>query len=636
MPRRVPADGLTLGHFARGGAAAAVLPPVLPSSPSSATAPAARQPHQRTVYIESYGCQMNQSDSEVVGAVLAGAGYAPAPAPEAADVILVNTCAIRENAEVKIWQRLGYFKNLKAAARRAGRPPPAVGVLGCMAERLKEALLERGKLVDVVAGPDAYRDLPRLFDIVRGVGAGEGAAEEAEEAAAGGGAARGGGRAAAPRRAAINVQLSAEETYADVVPLRRAGATSAFLSVMRGCNNMCSFCIVPYTRGRERSRPLESILDEVRMLSEQGVREVTLLGQNVNSYSYLPPGAAGTSAAGAGARLRSVVAREGGGAGGDPFGAYAAGFRSVYRPARGGGAVGFGALLAAVAGVDPEMRVRFTSPHPKDFSDDVLEVIATHPNVCKQLHMPAQSGSSAVLARMRRGYTREAYDALLARVRAALPGAALSTDMIAGFCGESEEDHAASVDLLRSAAFEQAFLFAYSRRERTHAARHYEDDVPEAVKQRRLEELIAAYRGGLHARAAAQVGRRHLVLVEGPSRRSPEQLTGRTDTFARVVFDAAPVPASYAAWAAAAAAAPGGAREAPSAGPPLVELRPGDYVAVQVATATGGSLLARPLARTSLAEFVAAHGSAAPLKAYGPLGGGAAGGAAADAAAATA
>ncbi|GAB4822700.1 hypothetical protein N2152v2_009746 [Parachlorella kessleri] len=596
-----------------------------------------------TVHIESYGCQMNFNDSEVVLSVLAQKGYVHTPDPANADVVLLNTCAIRENAESKVWQRLGYYKNAKAAARRRGTRPVVVGVLGCMAERLRHRLLESDKLVDLVAGPDAYRDLPRLIRLVQGEGSlgdaeeYEGAPQPQQPASSSSSSSR----RSAQHGPAINVQLSAEETYADIVPLRQPNSRSAFLSIMRGCNNMCAFCIVPYTRGRERSRPLQSILDEVRMLSGQGVREVTLLGQNVNSYADLSQ-----------AQQRLAAAAPGGAGAAsacDPFAVYAKGclgssslakvaltvcpegFRSVYKPRR-DGTVSFAELLDRVAAADPEMRVRFTSPHPKDFSDEVLQVIASRPNVCKQLHMPAQSGSSAVLERMRRGYSREAYDALVAHVREAIPAVALSTDIISGFCGESEEDHAATLDLMRRTGFDQAFMFAYSDREKTYAAKHLQDDVPEEVKGRRLAEVIAAFREGLHQRCQQEVGRRHLVLVEGSSRRSEADLTGRTDTFKRAVFPDLPVPASYAAVASAGllarqlaaagvtavgeAAAAAAAAGTPAG--PLVRLQPGDYVAVEVIGATGGSLLAVPLARTSIAEFVAMHGTPAPLEVWGP------------------
>eukprot|EP00873_Tetraselmis_striata_P009339 jgi/Tetstr1/429603/TSEL_019501.t1 len=466
-----------------------------------------------SVYLETYGCQMNVSDSQVVQSILADAGFREAGGADDADVILINTCAIRENAESKVWHRLGAFRNLKTKRSRSQRP--TVGVLGCMAERLKTRLLESDKLVDVVVGPDAYRDLPHLLRSVRD---------------------------SPDRRAtAMNVQLSLEETYADVMPVRQRGSLSAYLSIMRGCNNMCAFCIVPFTRGRERSRGAASILREV---------------ENVNSYSD-------TSEVGDAEAAPAA----------DPFGAYAPGFTSVYKPQR-GRALTFAELLDRVARVDPEMRIRFTSPHPKDFNEEVLHTVARHHNICSQLHMPAQSGSSSVLASMRRGYTREAYDALIDRVRRILPQVALSTDIITGFCGETEEDHAATVQLMRATGYDQAFMFAYSRRDKTHAARHLEDDVPAEVKQRRLAEVIEVFREGLTARNTAEVGRRHIVLVEGPSKRDPDVWTGRTCHFKRVLFRYAPVAASY------------GTMEAADA----ADICIGDYVAVQIERATAGTL----------------------------------------------
>jgi tRNA A37 methylthiotransferase MiaB len=321
------------------------------------------------------------------------------------------------------------------------------------------------------------------------------------------------------------------------------------------------------------------------MLSDKGVKEVTLLGQNVNSYADF----------GKGPRNSIPFSSRSGET--DGFDAhYAPGFKSVYVPSR-QGATTFAHLLDAVARVDPEMRIRFTSPHPKDFADDVLSVMALHHNVCKQVHMPAQSGSTSVLSRMRRGYGREAYDALVSSVRAQLPGVALSTDMIAGFCGETEEEHRMSVDLLREHKYDQAFLFAYSEREKTHAARHFEDDVSQETKLQRLQELIETYRAGLLERGAQEVGRTHLVLVEGPSKRSDGALTGRTDTFKRVVFDDVAVPAQY----------------IETAGQTLVKLGVGDYVAVKIVQGGGGVLSGVPLGRTTMTEFIQKHGCAVPL-----------------------
>eukprot|EP00899_Mesostigma_viride_P021881 jgi/Mesvir1/29695/Mv00929-RA.1 len=625
--RRLPDDGLSLGSFIHGtkkdhsqaGALSNGAQPAQPSEyPTCQTGfDTEPSPRRRTVYMETYGCQMNVNDSQVVSSILQDhSGLTPATDPSSADVLLVNTCSIRENAEAKVWQRLGLFRRLKLARPKGDRP--IVGVLGCMAERLKDKLLDADKGVDIVVGPDAYRDLPRLIEAVR----------------------------SGVERRAVNVQLSLEETYADVAPVRPAGAVGAFVSIMRGCNNMCSFCVVPYTRGRERSRPVASILDEIRQLSANGVREVVLLGQNVNSYAdastpsawtlrasrstHSQPaagpmdsgqvgveqrgiGGMGTGHAGIelmgsgheaaghidreaarqGPQLAAASEKEGPNAGNgapalDPFARYyAKGFCSVYKPGRqrGDDSILFAELLDRVARVDPEMRVRFTSPHPKDFPDEVLDVIAAHPNVCKSLHLPVQSGSSAVLERMRRGYTREAYLDLVDHIRRKLPGVALSSDFISGFCGESEADHADTLSLLASVGYEQAFMFAYSRRDKTHAARHLEDDVPEEVKQRRLREVIHTFR--LHAtrKAAAEVGALHCVLVEGPSPRDPNKWSGRTCTNKWVAFDKQCVRAGY----------------GPSA--PMVMLAPGDYVAVQVTSGTAATLQGRGLVRTTLQEF---------------------------------
>ncbi|KAL3133161.1 hypothetical protein ABBQ38_007054 [Trebouxia sp. C0009 RCD-2024] len=522
------------------------------NKPSFASANTPADPGARKVYIETYGCQMNVNDSEVLLSVLADNGYAQTQQDTDADVIFLNTCAIREQAEQRIWSRLAVLKKLKNKNKER---PPVVGVLGCMAERLKIKLLESDRLVDLVAGPDAYRDIPRLLDTIEGRASTSGRKHEG----------------------AMNVQLSTEETYADILPVRPAGSVSTYLSIMRGCNNMCSFCIVPYTRGRERSRPLQSILEEVQILSQQGIKEATLLGQNVNSYA--------DDSALLGQPKSSQADPDA-----DPFAVYARGFQSVYKPKR-SGTVSFAELLDAVASVDPEMRIRFTSPHPKEFSDEVLQVIARRPNVCKQLHMPAQSGSSSMLERMRRGYTRQAYDDLVQHVRELVPGVSLSTDIISGFCGETEEEHLDTLDLIRKTQYDQAFMFAYSEREKTHAARHLEDDVPPDVKSRRLQEIIAAFRDGQLKQFQAEVGRTHLVLVEGFSKKSDAQLSGRTDTMKRVVFDAVPVPTHHMA--------------APS--DQLVSLKPGDYVAVEVHACTSGTLFAKPLAKTTLQAYAAAH-----------------------------
>ncbi len=363
----------------------------------------------KTFYIETYGCQMNVADSEVVASLLADAGYQPAGTIGEADLILVNTCSIRENAEQRVWGRLDLFR-----AQKKKRPQVIVGVLGCMAERLKEKLLESDKMVDMVVGPDAYRDLPMLVE------------------------------SAVSGHAAVNVLLSREETYADISPVRlESNGVSAFISIMRGCNNMCAYCVVPYVRGAERSRDPETIVREAREVFEQGYREVTLLGQNVNSYTW---------------------------AGSTPL--------------------GFAGLLDMVASIDTRLRVRYSTSHPKDLSDDVLKVMAKHENICRHIHLPVQSGSTSVLDRMKRRYSREWYLERIAAINSILPGCTVSTDLIAGFCGETEEEHQETLSLMRQVGFDFAYMFKYSERPGTRAARHMEDNVPEEVKTRRLNEII--------------------------------------------------------------------------------------------------------------------------------------------------
>lgn len=491
---------------------------------------------KRKVFMETYGCQMNSSDSEIVMSIMQKAGYEETAALDDADIIFVNTCAIRDNAERKVWDRLNHFKNMKRANKQSKR---VVGVLGCMAERLKSRLLESDKLVDLVVGPDAYRSLPSLLTEVES------------------------------GQTAMNVQLSMEETYADIRPVRTTSNNlSAYLSIMRGCNNMCSYCIVPFTRGRERSRPIASILDEVRQLSDQGVKEVVLLGQNVNSYNDLSEQTFPVS---------------------DPTQLLSKGFGSMVKPNPGG--VRFTQLMDQVSRIDPEMRVRFTSPHPKDFPDDLLHLIAERPNLCNAVHIPAQSGNSEVLHNMRRFYTREAYLELIQRMREVIPNVGLSSDFISGFCGETEEHHQDTLSLLREVRFDQAFMFAYSMREKTNAHRTLQDNVPEEVKQQRLKEVIQTFFATLAEKSREEIGRRHLVLVEGTSRRSSDDLMGRTDNNKKVVFPNMKVDAEY-----------GGASTIGGAAA-KVEVRPGDYVVVEVESTTGITLLGRPLARTTLSRF---------------------------------
>eukprot|EP00079_Xenopus_tropicalis_P031001 XP_012827252.1 PREDICTED: CDK5 regulatory subunit-associated protein 1 isoform X1 [Xenopus tropicalis] len=437
------------------------------------------------IYLETYGCQMNVNDTEIAWSILQQNGYVRTYTEAEADVILLVTCSVREKAEQTIWNRLQQLAALKRKRSKTSRM--RIGLLGCMAERLKQEILDKENLVDLVAGPDAYRDLPRLLSV----------AETGQQVA--------------------NVLLSVDETYADILPVHTsASSKSAFVSIMRGCDNMCTYCIVPFTRGRERSRPLQSILEEVRMLSSQGVKEVTLLGQNVNSY-------------------RDTSSAQFPNAESPPL---SRGFSTIYKHKKGG--LRFVDLLDKVSQIDPEMRIRFTSPHPKDFPDEVLQLIAERHNICKQIHIPAQSGSNKVLETMRRGYSREVYLDLIQNIQESIPGVSLSSDFITGFCEETEEDHLQTLSLLRTVSYNAAFLFAYSMRKKTRAYHRLQDDVPQEVKQRRLAELIAVFReeaGRVNQRA---VGSTQLVLVEGPSKRSPEELCGRNDGNTKVIFSEAP------------------------------------------------------------------------------------------------
>ena len=414
-------------------------------------------PHR--LYIETYGCQMNVADSEVVASVMQMAGYELADDVADADAVLLNTCSIRDNAEQKIVARLQYLASL----RRKRPGGLIIGVIGCMAERLQREFIERHG-VDLVAGPDSYLDLPALF-----------ASAEAGEKA-------------------INVELSTTETYRDIVPVRIGGArVGGFVSIMRGCNNFCSYCIVPYTRGRERSRPVESILREIADLRARGFREVTLLGQNVNSYCAKGEGP-------------------------------------------GGADVSFAELLEAVADAAPDMRIRFTTSHPKDMSHETLVAMAAHPNICRHIHLPVQSGSNSVLKAMNRKYTREWYLERVADIRATLPDCSITTDLFTGFHGETEEDFGQTLDLMRSVGFDSAFMFKYSERPGTLAARTMPDNVPEEVKIDRLNRMIALQNELSAESNRRDVGREFDVLVEGVSRRSTEQWVGRSSQNKTCVF----------------------------------------------------------------------------------------------------
>jgi tRNA-2-methylthio-N6-dimethylallyladenosine synthase len=440
--------------------------------------------YHKHFYIESYGCAMNFADSEVVASILLGNGFGATKDVEQADLIFINTCSIREKAELTVRKRLTEFRKLKRV-----KPSLLVGVLGCMAERLKAKFIEEEKLVDLVVGPDAYRTLPGLI----------------EEAGTG--------------QKAVNVLLSRDETYADIAPIRlNSNGVTAFVSIMRGCNNMCSFCVVPFTRGRERSRGLQSILGECQTLFDQGYREVTLLGQNVDSYHWINEA--------------------------------------------GNETVTFALLLEQVALISPLLRVRFSTSHPKDITDDVLFTIAKYDNICNYIHLPVQSGNTRVLQMMNRTYSREWYLAKVDRIRELIPDCGISTDMIAGFCTETEEEHQDSLSLMEYCRYDLAYLYFYSERPGTLAARRFADDVPLDVKKRRLQEMVDLYRRHSLISMQKEVGKTFKVLVEGPSKKTDEDFQGRTDQNKVVIF-------------------------------PRENFKKGDYVWIKIESCTAGTLLGR-------------------------------------------
>lgn len=420
---------------------------------------------KKKLFIESYGCQMNFSDSEVVASIMKNDGYATTRNVDEADVVLINTCSIRENAETRVRNRLTEFKKKKEE-----NPELVVGILGCMAERLKKNLLEEEKLVDLVAGPDAYRDLPNLIEEV-GTG-----------------------------QKAVNVLLSRDETYADISPVRLdQGGISAFVTIMRGCDNMCSFCVVPFTRGRERSRDPYTIVDECLDLFEKGYREVTLLGQNVDSYRW-------------------NISSKGE-------------IKDSSQPT-----TNFTQLMEMVALVSPDLRVRFSTSHPKDMTDDVLEIMAKYENICPYIHLPVQSGNTDVLYRMNRGYSREWYLERISSIKRIIPDCAISTDIITGFCGETDAEHAETLSLMDSVQYDFAYMFKYSERPKTLAERRFADDVPENVKGKRLDQIIEKQLASSLASNKRQIGTVQKVLIEGKSKRSDEHLCGRTGRNSMVIF----------------------------------------------------------------------------------------------------
>ncbi|MCX7743976.1 MAG: tRNA (N6-isopentenyl adenosine(37)-C2)-methylthiotransferase MiaB [Flavobacteriales bacterium] len=448
----------------------------------------------KKVFIESYGCQMNFSDSEIVASIMHENGYHTTANIYETDVIFINTCAIRENAEQRVRQRLKEFKALKKH-----KPHLVVGVLGCMAERLKEKFLEEEKLVDIVVGPDAYRSLPDLV----------GQVEDGQKA--------------------VNVILSLEETYADINPVRLGGnGISAFISIMRGCDNMCSFCVVPFTRGRERSRNPESIIQEARELYEAGYREITLLGQNVDSYLWF---------------------------GGGPKKE----FKNLSDEEK-KNSVNFAELLSRVASIGKDLRIRYTTSNPRDMTDEVLQVMAAHANICRYIHLPVQSGNTAVLKRMNRGYSREEYLDRIDAIKKYIPDCAISTDIITGFCGETEEEHADTISLMKIVGFDYAYMFKYSERPNTLAQRKYKDDVPDEIKGKRLQEVIDLQTKLSLESNQRDVGKTFEVLVEGPSKKNEAEYYGRNSQNKVIVF-------------------------------PKENTKPGDYVQVKVNACTSATLI---------------------------------------------
>lgn len=447
-------------------------------------------PGAKSFYIESYGCQMNFSDSEIVASILFDSGYSLTRDFSEADLIFLNTCSIREKAEQTVRKRLSDFNRIKSI-----KPDVLVGVLGCMAERLKKNLLEEEKIVDLVVGPDAYRTLPKLI-------------QEAESG-----------------QKAVNVILSREETYADIQPVRldKNGVT-AFVSIMRGCDNMCSFCVVPFTRGRERSREPKSIIAEASQLFERGYKEVTLLGQNVDSYKWKD-------------EAGEIVTN-------------------------------FAQLLEMVAQIHPMLRVRFSTSHPKDITDEVLYAMAKYPNVCNYIHLPVQSGSSTVLDRMNRTYDREWYLERVSAIRRIIPDCGISSDVIAGFCGETEEEHRDTITLMEAVQYDMSYMFYYSERPGTLAARKYPDDVPLETKKMRLQEIIDLQNKHSLLRNQADIGKNHIVLVEKPSKRNDAELCGRNDQNKMVVF-------------------------------PAEQYQAGDYVEVLVEQATGATLIGKAIRKVT-------------------------------------
>ena len=500
--------------------------------------PALLDGNSQKVFIETYGCQMNVNDTQIVAKILQDHNYVIVDDESQAEIVFLMTCTIRESAEKKIWTRLSQLTKLKSYSKTMKTAQlKQVGILGCMAERLKTKLIEKQKLLDIVAGPDSYKDLPKLLAINQSTG-----------------------------QNAINVLLSFDETYADVIPTHginphlissSLSTVAAFISIMRGCDNMCTYCIVPFVRGKERSRDIDSILKEVEVCSRNGIKEITLLGQNVNSYRDLSGGAEQSS------QIKM-----------------APGFKTVYKPRTGGRT--FDDLLNKVALIDPEIRIRFTSPHPKDFPEEFIDVIRDHDSICKCIHLPAQSGSNSVLEGMKRGYTRETYLELVERIKKKIPNIFLTSDFIAGFCGETEEDHKLTLDLINQVKYSFIYTFPYSMREKTKAYHHLKDDVPSEVKKERAEQIATLFRKHALEINESLIGTEQLVLIEKKSKRSENDYVGRCDNNVKAIFPVKPI--------------------SDLCGQPTIP-SPGDYVCVQVTAATSQTVKANPVKLTTLVDY---------------------------------
>ncbi|XP_046919581.2 mitochondrial tRNA methylthiotransferase CDK5RAP1 [Dermatophagoides farinae] len=522
-------DGPDLQHFLRQAEHSKRLPPfVMKWDNEPYIEPKSLSGNNSKVFIKTYGCQMNVNDTEIASTILEQYDYKIVTSIDDADIVLLMTCAIRENAENKVWSKLYELDKVK----RMGQLKK-FGLLGCMAERLKKKIVEQLPSIDVVAGPDSYRYLPKLLAINSLNG-----------------------------QSAINVLLSLDETYADVIPRNQSGH-SAYVSITRGCNNMCSYCIVPYTRGRERSRSIDSILREVEHKINSGIKEIILLGQNVNSYRDYSIHNNNDDDDDQSSHQPSL----------------ADGFKTLYRLKSGG--AGFDELLRQVARINRNVRIRFTSPHPKDFNDSVLRVIADHSNIAKGLHLPVQSGSNFVLERMRRGYTREAYLQLVKRIRHYIPDCGLSSDFICGFCDETDDDHRQTIEIIQNVGYYIAYIFAYSMRDKTYAYHHLNDNVPQSIKIQRLIELNQVYRQLSNEMNRQLIGRRQLILVEGISKKSSQDVYGRNEANQKVIIPKSNNQTTN----------------------DIGGYDIGDFLDVQITDSTPVTLMARPIRKTSITEF---------------------------------